>query len=260
MIKGGVPPPAPGDIVLKIRVKENVFELAVSEEMTVNQLKAKVEQRINATSKQYIRLIHAGKLLMGKETVGYYKLPSGSFIHAALSEVPVAAAPTIAETPLPPRESGPRRGFDVLSNANSALSTDDIQAIRLHFAPSVSRYAETMIDQDGESPPNRFLRAEQEWMSQQQANSEFRINVQPLTGMQAGVDEEPSLGMEDLMVPGVAGAEGTNTDFMWGFVMGFLLGFILLFWLFERSLPRRQKLGIIAGVGLNIIVGAFRQS
>jgi hypothetical protein len=257
--EGRVPVPPPETLVLKIRVKEKLFELILNdewEEMTVNQLKARVEKLVTVNKKQYTRLIYSGKLLMDNETLGFYKMKSGSFIHAALSEVPTAKAPTIAEAPPPPRTTG--RGFDTLAHNNSALSADDIQAIRLHFAPLVSRYAETMADQDGESPPDRFLRAEEEWMSQQGANSEFLINVQPFAGMHSGLDE-PSLGMEDLMVPGIDGAEGTNTDAMFGFVMGFLLGFILLFWLFEL-LPRRQKLGIIAGVGVNIIFGTLRQS
>ena len=63
-----------------------------------------------------------------------------------------------------------------------------------------------------------------------------------------------------------AETEGSAVDMIWGILMGLLLGFILLFWvrarvldlfivqLWERSVPRRQKIGIVIGVSLNIIV------
>ena len=221
---------------------------------------AEVERQLNASStsgkrKQYIRLIHAGKMLVDKETLGFYGIKSGSFIHAAVSDGPARShmpTATIAQTPI---DEGPRRGFDLLLATNSQLSRDDITAIRAHFSSSVSQFSVTLPQQEGESAHDRYMRAEEEWMASQPANSEFRLNIQPLASLD---NEDPTLGMEELMTPGIAGAEGTNSDAVWGFIMGFLLGFILLFWLFERSLPRRQKLGIIVGVGCNIIIGTFR--
>ncbi|CAM9940076.1 unnamed protein product [Ectocarpus sp. 8 AP-2014] len=44
-----------------------------------------------------------------------------------------------------------------------------------------------------------------------------------------------------------AGSGGTR-DFMFGFAMGAFLGVIMLLWLWEAAVPRRQKLGILAGV------------
>ena len=41
---------------------------------------------------------------------------------------------------------------------------------------------------------------------------------------------------------------GVPREFVWGFVMGFVLGFIMLFWLWERSVSHRQKMGILTGV------------
>jgi len=42
--------------------------------------------------------------------------------------------------------------------------------------------------------------------------------------------------------------EGTNVDLFFGMLMGFLLGVIMLLWLWEPSLSRRQKIGILASV------------
>jgi len=39
--------------------------------------------------------------------------------------------------------------------------------------------------------------------------------------------------------------EGTQADMLLGLVMGFVFGIIMLFWIWERGIPRRQKLGIL---------------
>lgn len=44
------------------------------------------------------------------------------------------------------------------------------------------------------------------------------------------------------------GGSGGTRDFMFGFAMGAFLGVIMLLWLWEAAVPRRQKLGILAGV------------
>ena len=43
-------------------------------------------------------------------------------------------------------------------------------------------------------------------------------------------------------------------QFFLGFVLGSLLGIIMVFWLFERSLPRRQKMGILLGMSVNLVL------
>jgi len=47
---------------------------------------------------------------------------------------------------------------------------------------------------------------------------------------------------------------GTPRDFFLGFVMGFVLGFIMLIYLWERSVPHKQKLGILAGASAQLLV------
>lgn len=82
-------------------------------------------------------------------------------------------------------------------------------------------------------------------MRAQPPTSEFALNVSMarragpgggVSGSLSGLD-----GFDD------AGAGGTR-DFMFGFAMGAFLGVIMLLWLWESAVPRRQKLGILAGV------------
>ena len=49
--------------------------------------------------------------------------------------------------------------------------------------------------------------------------------------------------------------EGTWGQFCLGFILGFILGIIMVFWLFDRNmLPRRQRLGILLGMSLNLVL------
>lgn len=48
--------------------------------------------------------------------------------------------------------------------------------------------------------------------------------------------------------------QGTNGDFVLGFIMGFFLGVLTLIWVWQRAVPRRQKLGIMLGFGCNLLV------
>jgi hypothetical protein len=45
---------------------------------------------------------------------------------------------------------------------------------------------------------------------------------------------------------------------MWGVVLGFLLGILLMFWLWDRSLPDRQRSGVIVGIMLNTLSSMMR--
>jgi len=52
--------------------------------------------------------------------------------------------------------------------------------------------------------------------------------------------------------------EGTYEDLVYGMLMGFWLGLIMLFFLFDSSLPRKTKYGILAGIGCNLSFGILR--
>ncbi|CAB1117068.1 unnamed protein product [Ectocarpus sp. CCAP 1310/34] len=116
-----------------------------------------------------------------------------------------------------------RRGFDALRN--NGMTRGEVTAIRGYFSAQV-----------------REVESEELWMRAQPATSEFALNVSMARrttgpgGTLTGLD-----GFDD------AGSGGTR-DFMFGFAMGAFLGVIMLLWLWEAAVPRRQKLGILAGV------------
>lgn len=80
-------------------------------------------------------------------------------------------------------------------------------------------------------------------MAAQPPTSEFALNVSMarrgtgranLAGIQGFANED--------------GSPGATRDFMFGFAMGAFLGVIMLLWMWEAAVPRKQKLGILAGV------------
>lgn len=95
--------------------------------------------------------------------------------------------------------------------------------------------------------------AEEAWMSAQSESSEFAINTgrqrraallpRAAVGTWSDYDETPPIG--------------STRDFVFGFIMGFFLRYIMLFWVFEGSVPQRQKLGILCGVLLHLTMTVF---
>ena len=53
---------------------------------------------------------------------------------------------------------------------------------------------------------------------------------------------------------GEGGGAGTDGDLVCGFLLGFVIGPLMLFWLWERSLSRKLKVGIVCGVVVQVFV------
>jgi len=47
---------------------------------------------------------------------------------------------------------------------------------------------------------------------------------------------------------------GTNAEFLLSFFLGFVLGFLSIIWLYSPSLSRKQRLGILLGLLVNLLM------
>jgi DUF2407 C-terminal domain len=56
------------------------------------------------------------------------------------------------------------------------------------------------------------------------------------------------------------GMAGSDRDFMWGFWLGFFVGSFMLVWLWMPTVPRKQKLGIIAGITVQVTLSILQQN
>lgn len=239
-------------VVLKVKtLSEKPIIVEMKPSALVGELKETIKKQVNAEGK-FLRLIHQGKMLSDdKASLESYKIKSEDFIHCAISAAPPKAMVnqlSAQEAETEEREEPTRRrGFDRLRDR---LSREEIQALRLYFYPQLSQYISQAEHVPGESSEDRIYRLEEEWMDAQGPHSEFALNVVPTA--RVAMDHQMDLQMGGSIL--AADNEGTGTEFLWGFLMGLLLGVFMLLMLLDRSVPRRQKIGLLLGVSMNFFL------
>ena len=273
--------PPSGALNLRVRLTAGGGEASVAVQWSDNVAKLKREVLAAVgpapagSGPRHCRLIAGGRMLQpDAAALSTFRLAENQFIHAVFSAAPPrnTAGTGPNAPPPPPRPVEPpsqRRGFDRLLDASR--STDDIALLRLYFTPSVTAHARTMAARDGESSWDRTRRAEDAWMALQGEASEFHQNVrrraEPAGGDGTNAAAERALLQSwsmtmaangDAETAGAGGEDevllGSSRDFAWGFLMGFFLGFIMLFWLWDRSVSYRHKMGILAGVSCQLML------
>ncbi|KAF0698761.1 Aste57867_10619 [Aphanomyces stellatus] len=260
--------------MLHLRVKtlsEKPLNIEINATASVGELKEIIKTKSNAEGK-FLRLIHQGKMLNDdKVCLLTCNIKQNDFIHCAMSNAPPKSivqqvwsscamffphkALQLNQQEEIIEEPQHRRGFDCLRDS---LSREEVQALRLHFYPQVSAMISQSTAREGESVEDRIYRVEEEWMAAQGPQSEFALNVRPRAGMMEMHDSMHRIDMPDLALM-VAENEGTTVDMVWGVAMGLLLGFFMLFLLWERTIPRRQKLGIVVGVAINLLLNFLQR-
>ncbi|KAE9034465.1 hypothetical protein PR003_g8090 [Phytophthora rubi] len=244
-----------GRIVLKVKtLSEKPLRVEIAPSCSVAELKELVKKKANAEGK-FLRLIHQGKMLSDdKATLASCKVKNEDFVHCAISSAPPKAvvnqmAAAGSDSDAEERDDPSTRiGFDRLRDR---LSREEIQALRLYFYPQLSVYISQADRVPGESSEDRIYRLEEEWMASQGPQSEFALNVVPTAriAMDTQIDMN---GMNNSIL--AADNEGTGTEFLWGFLMGLLLGVFMLLMLLDRSVPRKQKVGLLLGVSMNFFL------
>eukprot|EP00808_Paulinella_micropora_P030744 g50849.t1 len=79
--------------------------------------------------------------------------------------------------------------------------------------------------------------------------------------MQMEADERAQEEAENILVwrhdphtPIHPSIEGSNSDFVFGFMLGFFLGYLAFIWLWQRGIPRKRRLGILTGVAARFLM------
>lgn len=239
--------------MISVRVKTagdgREYKVSSSLTTTIAQFKTEVSRVIGAEGK-YLRLISAGKMLNPDEAhVKDFGLTENCYVHCVVT----AAPPRLHLPSLTPEQAEEeegedddpttRRGFDGLRN--NGMTRGEVTAIRGYFSSQVREYATTLpaSERENQTDWDRQLETEELWMRAQSPTSEFALNVSMARrstgqgGSMTGLD-----GFDG------SGSSGGTRDFMFGFAMGAFLGVIMLLWMWEAAVPRKQKLGILAGV------------
>jgi len=169
------------------------------------------------------------------------------------------------------------------NSIQSGLSRDEIGAIRLYFTQQVDQFIEQESERRGSSlndnqtnanaqhlsnsddNSNRSsnlgndqdarlerLQMEEAWMNAQGPHSEFRLNLNANNPL---IIANRNIYLIDDLAPNGANANiGTDRDFAWGFTLGFLIGFMMMFFVWMPTVPHKQKLGILTGLSLKIML------
>eukprot|EP01097_Dermamoeba_algensis_P011391 TRINITY_DN881_c0_g4_i1.p1 TRINITY_DN881_c0_g4~~TRINITY_DN881_c0_g4_i1.p1 ORF type:complete len:233 (+),score=40.94 TRINITY_DN881_c0_g4_i1:39-701(+) len=196
------------------------FQVHVSLKSSVKYLREKVQIALGFPTTTAIRLIYLGKVL-DDDSRSLHDLSFFDQCHIHCSPAPRANHP-------PPHvavqiEEPQRFGFDRLREFG--FSSTDIAEIRAQFQP------------------NSHLQSEEDFV-----NNMIDSNHRPS-------EQEAQLSIAQELQN--RQSEGSYEDLFLGMVMGFLLGFIVVFFLWDKSLSRRTKFGIVAGVGCNVSFSLF---
>jgi hypothetical protein len=261
------------------------------EAQTVSQTKASVYASFNVSpAAKALRLIYSGKLLEPPSALlSSFNIKPDSVVHAVFGPKPVAATPAASvssggDVELGPMGAGPggyqtvaqrdgdasnASGFDRMV-AERGMDATQIEAVRMLFAADVTAFASRMARlDDNESEADFRLRAEELFMSSQGPMSDFNLNLPPIIRHGEGDQGENNdlqriegFLQRQMIFSALAGGGdpeagtgvGTYRDLLFGILLGFIFGGIAILCVWDRGMSHRQKMGIIVGVMLSLLI------
>ncbi len=276
---------------IRLRIKSSRdVEVHVSIDDTIATVKKTVLSALEMPTKPepYVRLIAAGRLLAPDTALLQdFNIQNDHVVHAVVSNksgAQAAAASPCASNAL--RGSGidstgravrrrsdeeedeeserlelgqrgsPRRrlGFDRLRDS-VGFRRSEVATIRAYFSRSVDRWirdnpaaAEEAARGETDLVQRRLLQ-EEAWMQSQGPTSEFRLNMgETMEWTGSNRTDAPEWR------GGMSVSVGTDRDFVWGFCMGFFVGLLMLLWVWIPSVPHKQKLGILTGICVQLVL------
>ena len=249
------------NLKVKIANSSQEIDLKISLNDSVEELSNKVIVELGISGK-YVRLVCAGKLLQPPTALlSNFNIFDGCCIHAAISDrSPSAQFLQSSSAISPPRtvDLSNLRGFDRL--LNDGLNMDEVATIRAAFQPQLDTLAASIPRQQDETNENFRLRIEDLWMLSQGSFSEFNYNVRrPRTDIGHPQDSDSTSFIstnntnflnEEENVP-----LGSEQDFLLGVIMGSFVGMIIIFCIWDRNVSHRSRMGMLVGIGLNILLG-----
>lgn len=275
-----------GDITIRIKTTNSSKEITLTTNVksTVDELKKQVSQELGiAGDDKYIRLISSGKMLTDNNTLASFHIKNGSFIHCVVSDKVSNSSNNNNinnSSGIEMTSIGNLHGLDLL--LTEGLTIDEVAAIRSYFRTNIDEYAsrdDRLQIREGESNINHRARIEEAWMNAQPPNSEFILNLPLSSPRRLGLGngsqnplllslirgfvnqsnrENPSLNnnSNNIFVTNDESI-GTTRDFFFGICFGIFFGFISLLCVWDHNIPFRQKVGILVGVMIQLIMGAL---
>jgi len=200
-------------------------------------------------AKTRIRLISAGRLLSDFSASIGSAVSDDDFIHVAVSEAISESPPLDSSSPGSPIHPA------IVITTNAPDTGSEVRIIledlgdratqRLTDAGFTHSEASTLTVQ------LRRVRAEMAEMRASSRDSRLRNSAR---------DRVDSSGEETAAFTIASSVEGSNTDFLLGCVCGYLLGVLVLAMLLDKNITRRFRVGIVAGVSVNLAFGVLHST
>lgn len=144
------------------------------------------------------------------------------------------------------------------------FSADDVHQFRLQFYAHHFRNAPAGGPAHPVPQSPEMIRLENQWIDTQfnpaqQAAQGANAQLLPQAASQAGPVSlrqplESGLVLANQLAE-LGSIDGNGFNLLIGLIFGFLLGLISLFWIGEPYLTRKTRLGIIFGIGGNLMIG-----
>jgi hypothetical protein len=211
-------PPSEGEIVVTLMRLGGSglgnIQLNVPLDWQVKQLVARVYERELAERKR-VRIFFSGRMLQNEEQLGAAGVADGCVLHSHL---------------LPPLEGDEGAGDGAAAGAHGDGEQEH---------GSGEPRGEVLLDGGGGS----------EYHSALAGYSPAQLELMRQAQMQMDLE------MQMIQAAGAGGArEGSNGELLLGFAIGFILGWLSILWLYSPSLSRKQRLGIMLGLTLNLVM------
>ena len=277
---------------------DDKFVMVENEKTTVAQVKSLIYECFSTSEQEKnLRLIYSGKLLEPATALiaTQFNIKAEAVVHAVFTQRPSAdielgamgrGGSSYVHVPSDGEEGDagntqqqqqPQQGGFSRLVAERGLDDIQVTALRGYFAADVAALSSRMARRSGESDAEFQNRVEDVWMDSQSPNSEFNLNLPPPVA-----EEERQLqqvegflqrqllftaltgGRQQGGVGGVADGAGSDNqgnyrDILVGAALGFLFGGIAILCIYDRNMSHHQKVGILIGVAMSLLMSLFGQ-
>jgi len=160
--------------------------------------------------------------------------------------------------------------------AERGLDEIQVTALRGYFAADIAALTSRMARRSDEGDAEFQNRVEEVWMDSQSPNSEFNLNLpapvaeeeQQLRQVEGFLQRQLLFtaltgGRQQGGAGGVADGAGSDNqgyrDILVGAALGFLFGGIAILCIYDRNMSHHQKVGILIGVAMSLLISLFGQ-
>lgn len=254
------------DLRLKIRTSynnNNSSDITVQScnDDTIENLNQSVHKILKLNEKQHSRLIFKGKLLCpGNKKLKDFPIDNDDFIHVVVNNNTVSKLGSAATSSSSLNDSTVVTTNNELNRALLLGLSSNASVVRSSFFDSQVENGSRFDSLLNDTEESFQFRMDEEGLLPQDSSSALSLrNAAQLNFLSTSSSGPSNRDFESLRDAEDELPElGTCYDLIFGFSIGVTFGFLMIFCVWDRSIPYRQKLGLLLGVCVSTFVGASK--